>query len=130
MHYAGNDHNYSLCVFELQGLLMDAENLLNKLFLKLYLGISEIMGIIIGVILTALSGLLLLLTKKYVYIFLDKIGISYFANRQRTIQDINRDLIFCQGRFNANVFGLFRTYNGRSYVEDNNFSITECVHIK
>lgn len=106
------------------------DNILNKIFLKFYLGVSEIMGIIIGVILTAISGLLLILTKKYLFLLLEKLGINYFSNRLKTIKDINRDLLFCQGRFNANIYGLFRTYNGRSYVEENTFSITDSDAIK
>jgi hypothetical protein len=46
------------------------------------------------------------------------LGLTYFAERNKIIRDINSDLLWCQGALRANAYGLFRTYNSRNYLVD------------
>lgn len=92
---------------------------LDRIAVKLFMGFSEIIGMALAVIITAGVGALFYYIRKHLYEWLRIIGVNYFADRLKNIRDINSDLIWIQGAFKADVYGLFRTYNGKSYVEDN-----------
>ena len=98
---------------------------LDRIAVKLFLGFSEIIGMVLAVLFTTTAGLFIYYVRKHVYEWLRIIGVNYFADRLKNIKDINSDLTWIQGAFRADVYGLFRTYNGKSYVEDTNeFSAT------
>lgn len=99
---------------------------LTKISVKLFLGFSEIIGMALAVMFTAGVGALFYYIRKHLYEWLNIIGINYFADRLKNIREINSDLIWIQGAFKADIYGLFRTYNGKSYIDDNTeFPATE-----
>lgn len=97
---------------------------LDRITVKLFLGVSEVIGILIASMVTVSTGMLIYYVRKYIYEWLRIIGINYFADRLKNIREINSDLIWIQGAFRADVYALFRTYNGKSYIEDEGFSST------
>lgn len=97
---------------------------LNKFTVKLFLGFSEVISIVVASLFTVTTGLMIYYIRKHLYEWLRIIGINYFADRLKNIREINSDLIWVQGSFRADVYGLFRTYNGKCYVEDSGFPAT------
>lgn len=97
----------------------------DKIFIKLFIGLSELTAIIVTAILTAVSGFLIFFARRYIYSLLNKIGVTYFSERLKAIRDINSDLIWCMGALHANVYGLFRTYNGKAFVQDTPYSTND-----
>lgn len=97
---------------------MELDEHLDKVFVKIFLGFSEIIGATIAILFTAGTGAFFYFVRKHLYEWLKILGVTYFADRLKNIRDINSDLIWIQGAFKADVYGLFRTYNGKSYVED------------
>lgn len=94
----------------------------DKLIVKIIMGLSEIALVIIYALASFAAGVFLFFIRKYIYRLLNWIGISYFNERHLNIRNINSDLIWCQGSLQADSYGLYRTYNGRSYVVDNVFN--------
>lgn len=94
----------------------------DKLIVKIFMGLSEIALVLFYGVASFVAGIFLFLVRKYIYRFLNWIGISYFNERHTNIRHINSDLTWCQGSLQADSYGLFRTYNGKSYVVDNIFS--------
>lgn len=97
----------------------DIETQFDKIALKIFFGLSEIIGIIVISGLSALVGIIIFFARKYIYRLLQWCGIGYFQERLKIIKEINSDLLWCQGALRADSYALFRTYNGKSYVEDN-----------
>ena len=94
----------------------------DKIITKFLMGLGEIVLIIVYTICSFFAGIFLFLIRKYIYKILNWVGISYFNERHTNIRCINSDLIWCQGSLQADSYGLFRTYNGKSYVVDNLFN--------
>jgi len=101
----------------------------DKIYLKIFVGISELIVIISYALLSLFTGIILFFVRKYIYKALNWIGVSYFNYRLTNIRHINSDLIWCQGVLQADSYGLFRTYNGKSYVCDT-FPLTDTGRAK
>jgi len=90
----------------------------DKIIHKIIVGITEISLIILTSILSILVSVILFFLRQKIYNVLSWLGLTYFAERNKIIRDINSDLLWCQGALRANAYGLFRTYNSRNYLVD------------
>lgn len=94
----------------------------DKIFIRIYVLFGELLWFVLSIIITALIGGFFYVLRKYLYSIFRILGVTYFSDRHKLIREINSDLLWCMGALRADVYGLFRTYNGKSYVEENNFS--------
>lgn len=87
---------------------------IDKILMKVFVGLGEVFTIII----ISILSLLIFLARKYIYNLLKLIGLNYFKERLEIIREINSDLLWCQGALRADTYALFRTHNGTAWVQD------------
>ena len=100
----------------------DLHKQFDKFIFRVALHFSEIFSYFLLSVFAVFGSLLIIYARKYGSLLLSKIGITYFIDRLNTIRDINSDLIWIQGALRADVYAIFRTFNGKSYIEDNSYN--------
>jgi hypothetical protein len=99
---------------------MDISNDIDKILTKIIVGLTEFALIILTSALSIFASVLVFFLRGRVYKLLAYFGLNYFEERNKMIRDINSDLLFCQGALRADTYALFRTFNGKAYlIEDN-----------
>lgn len=99
---------------------MDFSVEIDRILTKILLGLTEFALILLTSALSIFASVLVFFLRKRVYTVLAFLGLNYFEERNKMIRDINSDLVYCQGALKADTYALFRTYNGKAYlIEDN-----------
>lgn len=99
---------------------MDFAHEIDRILTKILLGLAEFALILLTSALSIFASVLVFFLRKRVYYVLSLLGLNYFEERNKMIRDINSDLVFCQGALRADTYALFRTFNGKAYlIEDN-----------
>ena len=104
---------------------MDISGQIDSILKKIIIGITEVSIIVFTSALSIIASVLVFFLRQRIYNFLSKFGLTYFEERNKMIRDINSDLVYCQGALRAKTYGLFRTYNGRAYLVDEDIKPSE-----
>lgn len=104
---------------------MDISSEIDNIIKKILVGVTEITLIVFTSALSIFASVLIFFLRQKIYNLLSKLGLTYFEERNKMIRDINSDLVYCQGALRAKTYGLFRTYNGRAYLVDEDIKPSE-----
>lgn len=104
---------------------MDISSEIDNIIKKILVGVTEITLIVFTSALYIFASVLVFFLRQKIYHLLSILGLTYFKERNKMIRDINADLIYCQGALRAKTYGLFRTYNGRAYLVDEDIKPSE-----
>jgi len=104
---------------------MDISSEIDNIIKKILVGVTEITLIVFTSALSIFASVLVFFLRQKIYHLLSKLGLTYFEERNKMIRDINSDLVYCQGVLRAKTYGLFRTYNGRAYLVDEDIKPSE-----
>ena len=104
---------------------MDISSEIDNIIKKILVGVTEITLIVLTSALSIFASVLVFFLRQKIYHLLSKLGLTYFEERNKMIRDINSDLVYCQGVLRAKTYGLFRTYNGRAYLVDEDIKPSE-----
>lgn len=99
---------------------MEMNKDIDRILQKIIVGLAEVSVIIFTSVLSVFASVALFFLRKKIYAILSWLGLNYFEERNKMIRDINSDLIYCQGALRASTYALFRTYNGNSYLTEDN----------
>ena len=104
---------------------MDISEELHKIFVKIMIGLAEVSVIIFTSILSIIASVVVYFLRSRISNLLAALGITYFQERNKSIRDINSDLLWCQGALRADSYSLYRTFNGQAYInEEVTFNLT------
>lgn len=104
---------------------MDISSEIGNIIKKILVGVTEITLIVFTSALYIFASVLVFFLRQRIYHLLSILGLTYFEERNKMIRDINSDLVYCQGVLRAKTYGLFRTYNGRAYLVDEDIKPSE-----
>lgn len=104
---------------------MDISGQIDSILKKIIIGITEVSIIVLTSALYIFASVLVFFLRQRVYVLLSYLGLNYFEERNKMIRDIKSDLVYCQGALRAKTYGLFRTYNGRAYLIDEDIKPSE-----
>lgn len=97
---------------------MELSEEVNKILVKIMIGITEVSVIIFTSILSIFASVIIYFLRSKIFKILSAIGITYFQERHKNIRDINSDLLWCQGALRADTYSLYRTFNGQAYINE------------
>ena len=97
---------------------MDISEELHKILVKIMIGLAEVSVIIFTSILSIIASVVVYFLRSRISNLLAVLGITYFQERNKSIRDINSDLLWCQGALRADSYSLYRTFNGQAYINE------------
>ncbi len=91
---------------------------IDKIMQKILVGLAEVGIIFLTSVLSILASVMVYFLRSKIFTMLSFFGITYFQERHKNIREINSDLLWCQGALCADSYALFRTHNGRAYLNE------------